>query len=88
MRRRFYLLAWPTFFYGVAWSIGMRRQFEILRVGVGEDVRSRMGRETSGKWFACVCYKQVKSPDLPKGPTAWAWKTRQTGRRRLVFKIA
>jgi hypothetical protein len=82
----FYLLAWPTFFYGIAWSIVTRKQFEVLRVGGGDEMKCRMERGRSGKWFVRVCYKQPKCPDSPKGPTAWAWKTRQTDRRRLVFK--
>ena len=75
-------------------STGSVRPLEILKESIrvleGKMVEiQRCVRDTmlvDGHW--CVCYKQVKSPDLPKGPTACAWKTRQTGRRRLVFKIA
>ncbi|KAK8822013.1 hypothetical protein WA538_000110, partial [Blastocystis sp. DL] len=36
LRDGFYLLAWPTFFYGIAWSIVTRKQFEVLRNGERE----------------------------------------------------
>ena len=38
VRCRFYLLAWPTFIYGLIWSVAMKGQFAVLRVSTDGDV--------------------------------------------------
>ena len=35
---RCYLLAWPTFIYGLIWSVAMKGQFAVLRVSVYDSI--------------------------------------------------
>ncbi|KNB46323.1 hypothetical protein JH06_0828 [Blastocystis sp. subtype 4] len=37
-RDGFYLLAWPTFIYGLIWSVAMKGQFAVLRVSVYDSI--------------------------------------------------
>lgn len=48
----FFLLALPTFAYGLIWSLLMRKRFSTLRVGVLERMMtSRILAEISGELF-------------------------------------
>lgn len=58
---RFFLLAWPSFIYGLIWSVLMSKQFDTLRVSleVRYEIDCKQGKMESV--LACLLNKQFIS---------------------------
>lgn len=59
MIRRYYLLTWPCFIYGVVWAIVMKNQFKFLMMTDKEKWKVI--------WRVCWKKKIVRSLEKPRG---------------------
>ena len=71
---RFYLLAWPSFIYGLIWSLVMSKQFDVLRVAnaLGGLLTCRVWVQKSGKCANVFVWKHLQILIASHGSTGFA----------------